>query len=134
MGRWAFRRVVSEEPPSLITPAHRWMGHLSDIVANAAAHPASQIVVIVLCLGWLVLGGNTTPLASVASIGGLILTQMVLNQQRRRDIALHLKIDELILSKDGARDEVAGIEQKTEDEMERVRAGRDSDQPNRINP
>jgi low affinity Fe/Cu permease len=50
---------------------------------------------------------------------------MVLNQQRRRELALQLKIDELILSKRGARDEVAGIEQKTEAEIEKLRAGRD---------
>lgn len=112
-----------------MTPAHRLMGHLSNIIANAAAHPVSQILVLVLCLGWLFSGGSATALASVASIGGLMLTQMVLNQQRRRDIALHLKIDELILSKVGARDEVAGIEHKTEAEMERIRAGRDTDQP-----
>jgi low affinity Fe/Cu permease len=49
---------------------------------------------------------------------------MVLNQQRRRELALQLKIDELILSKRGARDEVAGIERKTEAEIEEIRAGR----------
>ncbi len=129
MANLAYRGPVSEQPPSLMTPAHRWMGHLSDIVANMAAHPVAQILVLLVCLGWLASGGSTTALASVASIGGLILTQMVLNQQRRRDIALHLKIDELILSKAGARDEVAGIEQKTEIEMERVRSERDTDQP-----
>ncbi len=116
---------MPDEPPPLIKPAYRGMGHVSDIVANAAAHPATQILVLVACTAWLVSGGSTSRLASVASIGSLILTQMVLNQQRRRDIALHLKIDELILSKGGARDEVAGIEHKTVEEMERMREGRD---------
>ncbi|MDB5736770.1 MAG: hypothetical protein JWO65_438 [Sphingomonas bacterium] len=59
------------------------------------------------------------------SIGSFILTQMVLNQQRRREIALHLKIDELVLSKKGARDEVAGIEHKSEAEIEALRAERE---------
>lgn len=113
-----------------MTPTHRWVGQLSNIIANAAAHPVSQILALALCLGWLLSGRSATALASAASIGGLMLTQMVLNQQRRRDIALHLKIDELILSKGGARDEVAGIEHKTEEEMERIRAGREADQPN----
>ena len=118
---------MPDEPRSLVTAAHRGMGHLANVVANTAAHPASQILFLVACMSWLIWGGSTTTLASFASIGGLILTQMVLNQQRRRDIALHLKIDELILSKSGARNEVAGIEQKTLEEMERIRAGRDTD-------
>ncbi|NIJ32444.1 low affinity iron permease family protein [Sphingomonas oligoaromativorans] len=61
------------------------------------------------------------------SIGSFLLTQMVLNQQRRRELALQIKIDELILAKSGARDELAGIERKTEDEIEQLRAGRDID-------
>lgn len=64
-------------------------------------------------------------LASSVSIGSFVLTQMVLNQQRRRELALQLKIDELILSKRGARDEFARIERKTEAEIEEIRAGRE---------
>jgi len=81
--------------------------------------------VVVLCVAWWALGGSETVLASSVSIGSFVLTQMVLNQQRRRELALQLKIDELILSKRGARDEVAGIESKTEDEIEEIRASRD---------
>jgi low affinity Fe/Cu permease len=99
--------------------------HVSDIVANAAGHPASQLAALIVCITWWALGGSETVLASTVSIGGFILTQMVLNQQRRRELALQLKIDELILSKRGARDEVAGIESKTVDEIEKIRAGRD---------
>ncbi|MFX6918876.1 low affinity iron permease family protein, partial [Acinetobacter baumannii] len=42
-------------------------------------------------------------------------------QQKRSEAALHMKIDELILAKSGARDELAGIERKTEDELEALR-------------
>jgi low affinity Fe/Cu permease len=98
---------------------------VSSTVADAAGHPASQLGVLVLCVLWWALGGSETVLASTVSIGSFVLTQMVLNQQRRRELALQLKIDELILSKRGARDEVAGIERKTEEEIEQIRAGRD---------
>jgi low affinity Fe/Cu permease len=81
------------------------------MVADAVAHPAVQLGV----------------LTSTMSIGSFLLTQMVLNQQRRRELALQIKIDELILAKSGARDELAGIERKTEDEIEQLRAGRDID-------
>ena len=95
------------------------MGHVSRMVADAAGHPAAQLGVLMLCMLWLALG--------TVSIGGFILTQMVLNQQRRRELALQIKIDELILSKRGARDELAGIERKTEAEIESLRAGRDAE-------
>jgi low affinity Fe/Cu permease len=97
------------------------------MVADAVAHPAVQLGVLTLCILWWALGGSETVLASTMSIGSFLLTQMVLNQQRRRELALQIKIDELILAKSGARDELAGIERKTEDEIEQLRAGRDID-------
>lgn len=100
------------------------VGHISTVVANAAAHPAAQIAVLGACVLWIILGGSETTLASTMSIGSFVLTQMVLSQQRRRERALHLKIDELVLSKTGARDEIAGIEHKSEAEIEELRAGR----------
>lgn len=78
-----------------------------------------------LCVLWWASGGSEAALASSVSIGSFVLTQMVLSQQRRRELALQLKIDELILAKRGARDEIAGIERKTEDEIEELRARRD---------
>lgn len=109
----------------MISPIYRAIRHVSNMVADAAGHPAAQLGVLVLCIGWWALGGSETVLASSVSIGSFVLTQMVLNQQRRRELALQLKIDELILSKRGARDEVAGIERKTEAEIEEIRAGRE---------
>lgn len=111
----------------MVRPIFGAMRHVSNAVADAAGHPAAQLGILVLCVAWWALGGSEAVLASSVSIGGFILTQMVLNQQRRRELALQLKIDELILAKRGARDEVAGIERKTEDEIEKIRAGRDPD-------
>ena len=102
------------------------MRRLSTSVADAAAHPGAQMLVLLACIVWLVAGGSETALASTMSIGGFILTQMVLNQQRRREAALHLKIDELVLAKMGARDEIAGIEHKTEEEIEQLRETREA--------
>jgi low affinity Fe/Cu permease len=101
------------------------MRRISTSVADAAAHPATQMLVLLGCILWMVAGGSETGLASAMSIGSFILTQMVLNQQRRREAALHLKIDELVFAKTGARDEVAGIERKTEEEIEELREARD---------
>lgn len=111
----------------MIRPVFHAVRRLSTAVADAAAHPGAQLLVLVLCAGWWISGGSEATLASAMSIGSFVLTQMVLNQQRRRELALQLKIDELILAKGGARNEVAGIERKTEEEIERLRAERNSE-------
>ena len=91
--------------------------------ANLAGHPFSILCVAVVCAAWFIIGGtaaeNTLTLA--LSVLAITLTQMVLNQQRLSERALHIKIDELVLAMKGARDEIAGIEGKTEEELEALR-------------
>jgi low affinity Fe/Cu permease len=97
---------------------------ISDRGANIAGHPMAQILLIVLCAIWfaLPLGSDATAvLTLVLSVLSITLTQMVLNQQKRHEAALHLKIDELIHAMKGARDEVMGIESKSEAELEALR-------------
>ncbi|MBX3565024.1 MAG: low affinity iron permease family protein [Sphingomonas sp.] len=96
----------------------------SDWGANIAGHPMALILVIVFCGAWFLLplgDAATAVLTLVLSVLAITLTQMVLNQQKRHDVALHLKIDELIHAMRGARDEVMGIENKSEIELEALR-------------
>lgn len=96
----------------------------SDGGANIAGHPLALVGVIAFCLAWFLLPlGNTATavLTLVLSVLAITLTQMVLNQQKRHEAALHLKIDELIHAMKGARDEVMGIETKSERELEALR-------------
>ena len=95
---------------------------ITSVLNDPTPFKIAQLIVLVGCALWLILGGSEASLASAMSIGAFVLTQMVLNQQRRREMALHLKIDELILAVTGARNEVAGIEGKTEEEIEELRA------------
>ncbi|CAN5412535.1 hypothetical protein BH09PSE4_BH09PSE4_18390 [soil metagenome] len=83
----------------------------------------AQIATILFCAAWVVVGGmgSINPLTLVLSVVAITLTQMVLNQQKRHDAALHLKLDELIYSKQGARDELAHIEEATEEQLESLR-------------
>lgn len=96
----------------------------SDIGANLAGHPLALIGVVVFCFAWFLLplgDAATAVLTLVLSVLAITLTQMVLNQQKRHEAALHLKIDELIHAMRGARDEVMGIEGKSEAELEALR-------------
>lgn len=96
---------------------------VSDAGANLAGHPAVIAIVAIFCAAWFIVGGQQgeNALTLILSVLAITLTQMVLNQQRRSEAALHMKIDELILAKKGARDELAGIERKTEDELNALR-------------
>jgi len=97
---------------------------ISDMGANIAGHPLALIGMILFCCAWflLPLGESATAvLTLVLSVLAITLTQMVLNQQKRHESALHLKIDELIHAMRGARDEVMGIEHKSEAELEKLR-------------
>ncbi|WP_293944010.1 low affinity iron permease family protein [Sphingomonas sp.] len=99
-------------------------GKVSEWVSNLFAHPYMQIGVIAFCISWFVLKLDTNLLTAALSIMAITLTQMVLNRQtereiddRRRDVAMHAKLDELLIAMNGARDEMAGIEDLEEEEI-----------------
>lgn len=106
---------------------------LFDRLAAAAAHhagrPIAQLCFVAFCVAWLVLGLGEERLTLALSVLAITLTQMVLGYQsareredRRRDVALHAKMDELIRATTGARDDLAHLEDQAEDEIERLRS------------
>ena len=99
-------------------------GKVSEWVSNLFAHPYMQMGVIAFCISWFVLKLDTNLLTAALSILAITLTQMVLNRQtereiddRRRDVAMHAKLDELLIAMKGARDEMVGIEELDEEEI-----------------
>jgi low affinity Fe/Cu permease len=100
-------------------------GHaVSSRVADVAAHPLCQVGVIAYCLLWWSSGLPTDILTATLSIVAITLTQMVLNRQRlreeddrRRDVAMHAKLDELLRAEKYARKELAGIEELEAEEI-----------------
>jgi low affinity Fe/Cu permease len=100
-------------------------GHaVSSRVADVAAHPLCQVGVIAFCLLWWSSGLPTDILTATLSIVAITLTQMVLNRQRlreeddrRRDVAMHAKLDELLRAEKYARKELAGIEELEAEEI-----------------
>ena len=99
-------------------------------VADLVAHPYAQIGVILFCLIWFAIGWGENALTAALSILAITLTQMVLNTQNareaeahRRDVALHAKLDELIIATHAARDEIAGVEELELEEIEALKEG-----------
>ena len=91
--------------------------------SGLAGHPMAILIVALTCAAWFIIGGTAAEntLTLILSVLAITLTQMVLNQQRLSERALHMKIDELVYAMKGARDEIAGIEGKTEEELEALR-------------
>lgn len=91
--------------------------------ADLFGHPASIVLVALFCAIWFLAAGaaGENALTLILSVLSITLTQMVLNGQRRSEQALHLKIDELVYAIQGARNEVAGIETKSTEELDALR-------------
>jgi low affinity Fe/Cu permease len=98
-------------------------GRIAGRTADLAGAPLAIVLVAMFCAGWLVRAGaaGENTLGLILSVASITLTQMVLNGQRRSEQALHLKMDELVYAMQGARNEVAGIESKTTDELDALR-------------
>jgi low affinity Fe/Cu permease len=101
---------------------------VSAYVSDLAAHPYAQLVVIMVCGLWFALGFATDLLTAFLSILAITLTQMVLNHQNereadthRRDVAMHAKLDELVIAMKGARNEFVAVEELEEAEIEQLK-------------
>jgi low affinity Fe/Cu permease len=101
---------------------------ISTKVSDLSAHPFAQVAFLLVCIAWFVLGERVDILTAALSILAITLTQMVLNSQKerekeahRRDVALHAKLDELLHASRRARDELAGIEDLEEDQIDALR-------------
>ena len=97
-------------------------------VANAAAHPVAQAGLVLFCIAWWSFGLPTNILTATLSILAITLTQMVLYSQRvrerddrRRDVAMHAKLDELLRVEKDARKELAGIEELETEEIDALK-------------
>jgi low affinity Fe/Cu permease len=103
-------------------------GLVSAWTSNIFAHPYMQVGIILFCVTWFAVRLPTDLLTAALSILAITLTQMVLNRQNereaddhRRDVAMHAKLDELLLAMKGARDEMAGIEELEEEDIQRLK-------------
>ena len=95
---------------------------ISEWVSDIAAHPYAQMGLVIVCVSWFAFGLDTNLLTAALSILAITLTQMVLNRQNereaeahRRDVAMHAKLDELIVAVTHAHNDMAGIEELPED-------------------
>jgi low affinity Fe/Cu permease len=83
------------------------------------SHWAFAIAAVLVAISLLTFGIDRTNIA--ISVVTLLMLFILQNTQNRDSAALHVKLDEIITHLHGPRDHVAGIESKTDEEIEELR-------------
>ena len=126
---------MADQPPSKEASNGRQRSYLyrlgcmvSAWMSDISAHPYAQLGVVVFCVAWFAFGLSTDLLTAALSILAISLSQMVLNRQNereaeahRRDVAMHAKLDELVIASRRAHNDMAGIEDLPEEVIVELR-------------
>lgn len=96
--------------------------------AKMAGNPATFVIALSLVAIWMLIGffmGFDTTwiliLNTVATLNAALMVFIIQNTQTRESKALHLKIDELIRVTKEAESELIAIEQRDEEEIEKIK-------------
>jgi len=116
----AFCPCNRRDQNALVRMRHRFHTLMTTAV-NALGHPASLVAVVAAALVWRQVEPESFDLHAVATLVAIAMTLIIQRGQNRDTAALQAKLDELILATDGARDEVAGLDEKTADDIDEIK-------------
>jgi low affinity Fe/Cu permease len=95
--------------------------HWTTHIGQAASHPAAFLVVIVYAALWLVVSPATCEWNAVATLAVFMMTLFIQRTNRRDNLALHAKLDELLRVDSDARSELAQLDEQEPEVIERHR-------------
>lgn len=105
-----------------------WFDKFATACAYWLGHPAAFAVSAVACVLWAASGpafGWSDTWQLIANTSTTIITYLAVfviqHTQNRDTLALNVKLDEIVLAQTGARNELAGVEEKGEDDIRRMR-------------
>jgi low affinity Fe/Cu permease len=98
--------------------------HWTTHVGQAAGHPAAFLVVILYAVLWLTFDRATFDWNAVATLAVFGMTLFTQRANRRDNLALHAKLDELLRVDDDARSELTQLD---EQELEVIARHRDEE-------
>ena len=110
--------------------ASAWFSFLASKTAQVCGRPTTFLVAVAVVVIWAVTGplfnySDTWQL--VINTGTTIITFLMVfliqHTQNRDTLALQLKLDELIVATKRADNDIAAIEEKTEEQLEEAKAG-----------
>jgi low affinity Fe/Cu permease len=98
-------------------PNRHWTTH----IGQAAGHPAAFLVVIVYALLWLTFDRVTFDWNAVATLAVFVMTLFIERANRRDNLALHAKLDELLRVDNAARTELTQLDEQEPEVIEHHR-------------
>jgi low affinity Fe/Cu permease len=101
----------------MAAPKKHWTTH----AGQAAGHPAAFLVVIVYALLWLSFSPATFEWNAVATLAVFVMTLFIQRANRRDNLALHAKLDELLRVDGAARSELTQLDEQEPEAIERHR-------------
>jgi low affinity Fe/Cu permease len=90
-------------------------------VGQAAGHPAAFLVVMVYAVLWLIFAPATFDWNAVATLAVFVMTLFIQRSNRRDNLALHAKLDELLRVDNDARSELTQLDEQEPEVIERHR-------------
>ena len=90
-------------------------------VGQAAGHPAAFLVVILYAVLWLIFDRATFDWNAVATLAVFVMTLFIQRANRRDNLALHAKLDELLRVDNDARSELTQLDEQEPEVIERHR-------------
>lgn len=97
-------------------------------VTTMTGSPVGFLVALMLILGWAIAGpffhyseGWQLVVNTSTTIITFLMVFVIQYSQNKDTAALHLKVDELVRAVEGARNEVAGVEEKTVKEIKEMK-------------
>ena len=108
-------------------PSHGWFAHFAYETARLAGKPAAFLTALAVVLVWAVTGpafGFSDTWQLVINTGTTIVTFLMVfliqNTQNRDTLALQIKLAELIVAMRGAHNQLATIEDLTDDDLDKL--------------
>jgi low affinity Fe/Cu permease len=95
--------------------------HWTTFVGQAAGHPAAFVVVIAYALLWLTFDRATFDWNAVATLAVFLMTLFIQRANRRDNLALHAKLDELLRVDNAARSELTQLDEQEPEVIARHR-------------
>jgi low affinity Fe/Cu permease len=99
------------------TPKRHW----TTLIGQAAGHPAAFLVVLLYAVLWLILSPATFEWNAIATLAVFAMTLFIQRANRRDNLALHAKLDELLRVDHAARSELTQLDEQEPEEIERHR-------------
>jgi low affinity Fe/Cu permease len=88
--------------------------HWTTYIGQAAGHPAAFVIVIVYAALWLIVKSWN----AVATLAVFMMTLFIQRTNRRDNLALHAKLDELLRVDDDARSELTQLDEQEPEAIE----------------